>query len=375
MNKRDPRIAHFTLALLAFLTSQVALTILIACIDLDQPYELLWLRYDSGHYLQIAEKGYEIFPCAGRFGYPPDASEFCGNTGWFPGYPLLLNGLSYLFGDIVLVAGIVSKTFLFLSLVILLELTQTNEIDLRSYVIACIGGFWFGSIYYSAIFPISAIVFFSLCGILSIHRRQIWPAAIACFLSSLFYPTGILLCIVLALDVLFLKDAIGTRMIASLKLIASGIIGLCVAFYTIYTQTHVWDAFLKVQAKYGHGWNDPFKRMAELLRSIKFNSVESIPDIQTLILIGFFIGLNYLYFKRRSHRSDLDTVILLFSWIYLSFPWFIGGDLSMYRAEALLMPMAVASKDLQMKWLIAVLIVLISLFIPMSYLFFKQVLI
>ena len=48
---------------------------------------LSWRRWDSGHYLDIAVKGWEFFSCARIHGRPEDA---CGNAAWFPLYPWLL---------------------------------------------------------------------------------------------------------------------------------------------------------------------------------------------------------------------------------------------------------------------------------------------
>src|SRR5215472_17147679 len=49
-------------------------------------------RWDSGHYLSIAARGYEFVSCR-TIGYPsPD--DWCGNTVWFPGYSWLIRVLS-----------------------------------------------------------------------------------------------------------------------------------------------------------------------------------------------------------------------------------------------------------------------------------------
>jgi len=37
---------------------------------------------DSGLYLDIARHGYTLFRCT-----PPNRGDWCGNAGWFPGYP------------------------------------------------------------------------------------------------------------------------------------------------------------------------------------------------------------------------------------------------------------------------------------------------
>src|SRR5688572_5302295 len=87
------------LAFLVFAFSQGLVAAVAALADEGYFNASSWVRWDSGHYLHIAGKGYEFFPCAGKFGYPDTATEHCGNTGWFPGYPLLVGALGRLFGD------------------------------------------------------------------------------------------------------------------------------------------------------------------------------------------------------------------------------------------------------------------------------------
>src|SRR5205085_5829710 len=47
----------------------------------------IWRRWDSGQYLSIAERGYDLVECA-RIGYAPEG--WCGNAGWMPAYPALI---------------------------------------------------------------------------------------------------------------------------------------------------------------------------------------------------------------------------------------------------------------------------------------------
>ena len=47
-----------------------------------------WGRWDSGQYLPIADKGYIYERCAGVANRGPE--DWCGNAGWFPGYPYLM---------------------------------------------------------------------------------------------------------------------------------------------------------------------------------------------------------------------------------------------------------------------------------------------
>lgn len=102
------------LTTIIFLITQFFLWLTLLFSDFDF-FELnTWIRWDSGHYLGIAKTNYEFFPCAGKFGYPLDAKELCGNTGWFPGYPMLIKFFSLLYNNYEFVAVFLSKSFYFL---------------------------------------------------------------------------------------------------------------------------------------------------------------------------------------------------------------------------------------------------------------------
>jgi len=52
------------------------------------------LRWDSGHYLNIASIGYFARPCGPNFpGGRFRATDLCGDVDWFPAYPALIRAL------------------------------------------------------------------------------------------------------------------------------------------------------------------------------------------------------------------------------------------------------------------------------------------
>ena len=71
-----------------------------------------WIRWDSGHYLKIAQSGYELVSCKG-IGYA-SSNDWCGNAGWFPGYPALIRVFARVFGHVEWIAVALPPVFLFL---------------------------------------------------------------------------------------------------------------------------------------------------------------------------------------------------------------------------------------------------------------------
>ena len=56
-------------ALLAFLTGRLFFSAIALFKGIDITDPKIWSRWDAGHYLSIATKGYEIFDCA-KINYP-----------------------------------------------------------------------------------------------------------------------------------------------------------------------------------------------------------------------------------------------------------------------------------------------------------------
>ena len=135
------------LVLTVFVISQIILSLVLQYSGGNYFNSANWLRWDSGHYLQIAKNGYEFFPCAGKFGFPLDSKDMCGNTGWFPGYPLLIKFFTLFYNDAILIAGIISKLFYVLSLFLVLKISNLNNVSIRNLLFLSIPAFSFSYIF------------------------------------------------------------------------------------------------------------------------------------------------------------------------------------------------------------------------------------
>lgn len=119
-----------------------------------------YAHWDSGLYDQIAREGYEFFSCSS---YDPNA--WCGNAGWFPGYPLAIR----LLGELQIpasLAGVViswcAGALLFAVLVALLRCAGAGLS--QAWPCLLLAAVFPGGIYYFAYFPVSLFLLFSgLC--------------------------------------------------------------------------------------------------------------------------------------------------------------------------------------------------------------------
>lgn len=378
MSKKEKILKQFLLAGAVFLLTQIVLTAVLSWLRLPYFNPDNWSRWDSGHYLQIANKGYELFPCAGKFGYPPDAKEMCGNTGWFPGYPLLIRLLSPLSKNAVILSGVLSKVFYLLALFAVLVIVDIYRFSLKNVVFVCIAAFSFGFIYYNAIFPISCVLFFILAGFLFLLKEKLWPAGLFCLLAAFFYPTGFLLSVVFALFLLIREnDVLKKKLFKALIPVSMGGLGVLLVFTVFQVQVGDWSAFIQVQSKYSHGFHNPINNIGNMMKKISLSSFppENFMYLQSALVITGHIILSFFFFLKKMHRTELYLLTYIYITVYLLFIWTIIGNLSMYRAESLLLPFVFLLKQTNLKWALLILVVLLAVGIPMSYLFFKSILI
>ncbi len=366
------------LTLLVFAVVQGIYLLLPQIADLAYWDPLTWKHFDSTHYISIAQEGYNFLPCSEITDFPKDSKDFCGNSGWFPGYPILIYVLSSLIGNPIFSAWLIALMCFFLSLYQVARLMKLEQITLNNAVNLLMAAFFFGSVYYMAVFPVSAVVFFCLWSFRLQLSKAYALTALPVFLCSVFYPTGFLLACVLALHQVVMNWKTGRwKSLATASIpVLSGLLAVLGVFYYFHISVGNWQAFILVQAKYGHGLHFPIRRMYEMYAFLSGGLVLKNTDVlqSTLVLIGY-AWLMIRFFKRKQYQNPLYLLIIVFISAYFWFPWTVGGNLSRYRAEALLMPSVMLLFDLQLKPKLVLLSMFVMLGAVMSYLFFIEVLI
>lgn len=366
------------LALIVFFVNQLFLLLLSYFAELNYFHSLTWLRWDSWHYTTIANTGYEYFLCDEQFSDPNLLGKMCGNTSWFPGYPYFLKLLSFISFKVSTLGHIISKLFLLLSIFISGLILNLKEISLRNTLLLSCGAFCFGFIYYNATFPISMVLFFALLSIYFFLKEKLQASAITCFITAFVYSTGFLISVILGTYLLIHHRKNLVKFIKkSTPLILAGLFGV-LSFYTLlHFEVGDWQAFMRGQEKYGHGILSPLKNMGNFLIIDQSDLLakKNIPVYQSILVIVGYVFISIWFFVKKMHHNTLFLITYIYLTIYFLFPWTVGGSLSMYRAESMLFPFIFLLKDVKTKWLIGLLLILISIGIPMCFLFFDSTLV
>jgi len=306
-----------------------------------------WVRWDARHYIDIAADGYRLLSCEQVAGYAPQ--DWCGNAGWFPGYPALLKPLLLLGLPAAAAAALVSGLFAFLALHALWTRFLDAEPSPKAYGALALAALAPGAVYQHAAFPISLLLFLQLRALDAFARERFLAAGLFGAAAAFTYPSGALLGLVMLAYAAWIRRP--ATALLPLSLTAAGT-GLVLLLHQLVVSD--WQAFFKIQKKYGFGASWPQHTLLERLRPLFDPEGTLYPALQTLLvlllMLAVAVGL-VLAGKRYDARERLVSLHALSYWL---FPLVLGGGLSLHRADALLMPAALLSRRLPapLQWLV-----------------------
>ena len=208
-----------------------------------------WVRSDSYRYITIARDGYVWVP----------EDPLASNTGWFPGYPLLVRVVSGGLDVKPALAGRGVAVAFTLGLVALLwaELLPPAPRG-RRLLALFVAGFFPGWVYWHAVFPLSMALFFSLASLALAARRRYLAAGTCGAVAAFSYPIGVVTVLPLAVLVVWDERLSGVERARALLAgpVLAGL-GLAAVFAVMQATVGRWDAYLQVQARFGHGLHNP----------------------------------------------------------------------------------------------------------------------
>jgi len=317
---------------------------------------LPWLRWDSFHYLSIAEHGYKAEPC-GQF--------ICGNTGWFPLFPWVIR----FFFSLGISLPWSSLLTTFLSILVASELLS-RLINRRwtPFAIACAFLVLPGGVYQLAAFPVSLTIALDLLSVWLSLGSFVFLSAASGFMAAFAYPSSVILSVALA-PFLLLRTPLVAASSRSLRLlpVVAPFLGFFTAREWIDHSVSIASAYSLTQARYGHSWSLGFNVLRSSIRYLWKNPVFlQTTVVFVLMLLSTVVVVQHLL----AQDSLLGCVFLAMGWSYWILPHLIGDSVSIYRQEALLAPMFIFAGSLLPKRTIFLLsIPLLSLSLVMTKLF------
>jgi hypothetical protein len=341
-----------------------------------------WARHDALNYLQIAHSGYQITLCA-RLHPHLRIATWCGDAGWFPAYPWLIDGVHYLGGRYDWIAISISWLASLGTLLVLWQAFLIKWPALGSGLALCYAAFAPGLVYNYAEFPLSLVTLCTVCAFALAHRRHwIW-AGLAAGVAALAYPIGLAVAPACALWALAEPGARVSRRLLHAVIAAVPAVAAVALFLTAERlQTGHTNAYLLVQQRFHHRLGDPFIRIGQVLQAFahsplvaspSYTSLDLLtgaPAVESLLVAFVIVGTVAELLLRRGPdlRNDaLVTVWAVLAWVLL---WIASG-VDAYRGDLALLPVAILVRRLP--WPLAALItaVAVILVVPMTDLYLK----
>ncbi len=327
-----------------------------------------WVRWDSYRYITIARDGYVDVP------EDPPAS----NTGWFPGYPLLIHVLSRALGVKPALAGrAVALAFTLALLVLLWAELLPPAPPVRRLAALFVAGFFPGWVYWHAVFPLSMVIFFSLASLALGARRLYLGAGLCGALAAFTYPIGVV--VVLPLTLLIareerLRGAERWRALLAGPVVAG--LGLAAVFVVMQATVGRWDAYLRFQAQFDHGLHNPFTVFAGRLLAALGGpfSPELLVGLQAALTALALVAATAILVLGASPRP-IDVALLVAGATLWLLVHAAGPNLSVYRPAGGLVCLVPILARLGVRPLAPLLLGLVALGYGMSTLFFRNVLV
>ncbi|WP_072622484.1 hypothetical protein [Spirulina major] len=364
--------------LAVFLLARLMIAIAALALNLDPLDPVTFSRWDSGHYLHIADQGYELFSCDRIPGYDPE--DWCGNTGWLPAYPWLMRLLSVTGLPTITAGVLLSAVFHLATLIALYHYFLDATWNKRNALCLLLAGFFPGCIYYHAVFPISICTF---CIVLMLHhlrQQRFLVAGLAGAAAAFTYSTGFVLAAVATAWLVWIGRGQPWRQRVPKLLITPGLTML--GFVLVLVLHHVvvgdWLAFFKVQAKYGHGIHIPigifYARIVPIVQP-PWVWTQDVQALQTFVVLCFVVAIAVTFFRQRRLLNPQTILLILFMFAFWLFPVITGPGVSSYRAESLLLPSVVLVRYLPWSVQVILTITAVLLAYPMTVLFYQHVLV
>ena len=325
---------------------------------------LSWRRWDSGHYLNIAARGWEFFSCARLHG-PPD--EWCGNAAWFPLYPWLLRPLIAL-GVRPATAGVWVSGTAALAMLVLLWNALLRGRGLKGFVLLAMAGVFPGAVYAHAIFPTGLA---QLCmigaGVALVRRRWALEGLAGGFLS-MTYVTGVLLSVPNTIAAWLRSRSVRPALVAG----GLSVLGFAAVLLAQQVLLGHWDAWIHTYHKGLPGLGHPLAGYWDVIDKVVTADIQRRTiALQALTVVGLLVLGLVTSAVTRSWRDPLRAWAGMTALLYWAFPLIAGRGLSLYRADALVLPVLLLLVDLPFWLLVPLLAWLVAVALSMGQLFFN----
>lgn len=340
----------------------------------DPWHAATWSHWDSAHYAEIADHGYALHRCG---------AAWCGNTAWFPGYPLLMAGLHAL--GVPLLTGGVALAWLCsgAALAALWRLFLRELTPLAAWGGLLFAGWAPGQVYDYAVYPLSLLVLLTVAYLHLLRRRRWLLAGLAGACAAVTYPLGVALALTGAAWIVL------TLRRGRVRAIAASCVPVALGFAAVISAQRIeagrWTAYFDVERTYEHGLHDPFGAITNALilwHRTQSLEPENVKGLQTLVVSAILLAVvahaawrvwtsesGARHPLRGSRAPGVTTLLLIWALVTWAVP-LTQGNISVQRSQAALAPLAVLVARLPRPVLLIAVAAVVALSEPVAHLYF-----
>jgi hypothetical protein len=294
-----------------------------------------WARWDSGLYEDIARNGYDLFRCR------EEPEKWCGDAGWFPAFPWIVGALHVVGIPLRGTAVVVGWLFAAGTIVVLWATFLRRRTDAAAVAALVYAAFAPGQVYHYAIFPLSLYAISAVTCLWLVYRERYVLGGIAGAIAALAYPAGLLLAPVVALWLVLQRTLpLGERLrrIA----IASGLIVVApwVLVLDQWLETGHWNAYLLVQEKYEHRWQNPVEATWDMISGVSHNAIAAAVALQTALVTLVLVIVLVRTVLARVTLASADVLVIIWALATWALPLTQTG-VSAQRGQATLLPIGI----------------------------------
>jgi len=328
-----------------------------------------WVRWDSYRYVEIARGGYV------EVAEDPSSS----NTGWFPGFPMVMRLGSGALDTTPARAGRWASLVFELGT---LTLVWTRLLPAASFLHRCLAllcaAFFPGWFYRHAVFPMSMTAFFNTAALTLAGASSFLAAGLSGALSAFSYPTGFLVAAGIAAAAALRRGRTAAERLRDLVAgPGTAVVGLLAVAALLQVRVGHWDAFLVYQRRFGNTLHEPLSVLLDHAKPLLQGAFEprALVAFQTLFVTLLLLLAGWLAWKDRASRLPTDLPLLAHAatvWLFVNGT---GPNVSVYRQAAVLVGLTPLLARLPTPALAALLAVFVALGAGMAGLFFSNALV
>jgi hypothetical protein len=321
-----------------------------------------WARWDSGLYLSIARDGYIFERCVDVANRGPD--DWCGNSGWFPAYPWMMRFGSRLGSDYLAFGRVVSVVAMVGSWVVLWFGFLRRHRLMVGVLGMVVAATFPASVYYGAIFPISSMLIAVLSALWCLDHRRWLLAGLCGAVAAMMYTSGLLVGAIAVVPLL--SPSVGdlrARVRATLAVGGPVAVAFVAVMANFQREVGAWDAAFETQSSYNLSPTSPFTTIRRQFATMGNDLLPAAIGAQTALVLAMVIAAGWVVVRDRRDLSLGEWGTAVMCGLLWLIPLTLGSDLSLYRAESLLLPLVI----LLVRLSAPVLAVFAAVCIPVSY--------